>query len=57
LKVYALCRGGFRRYYEPIRDGKVGKNYFCPAYKDFYQYALPRFQEMARMITREYPGR
>jgi uncharacterized protein len=56
-EVYALCRGGCRRNYEPIRDGKVGKNYFCPAFKAFYQYALPRFQEMVRLITRKYPGR
>jgi uncharacterized protein len=50
-EVYALCRGGCRRYYEPIIEGKIGKNYFCSAYKAFYQYALPRFQEVLRIVA------
>jgi uncharacterized protein len=50
-EVYALCRGGCRRHYEPITAGKVEKNYFCTAYKGFYQYVLPRFQEVLRIIN------
>jgi uncharacterized protein len=57
-EVYALCRGGCRRYYEPIIDGKIGhKNYFCSAYKAFYQYALPRFQEVLQAVVGPVPGR
>jgi uncharacterized protein len=47
----ALCRGGCRRHYEPINNGKLGSNYFCSAYKGFYKYTLPRFHEIARSIS------
>jgi uncharacterized protein len=47
-EVFALCRGGCRRHYEPIAGRIEGRNYFCPAYRGFYHYALPRFREIAR---------
>lgn len=46
-----ICRGGCRRHYEPINDNKVEQNYFCPAYKAFYKYSLPRFYEVARRVS------
>lgn len=46
-----ICRGGCRRYYEPIRDGKLGENYFCSAYKSFYKYSLNRFDHAAKIIS------
>ena len=47
-----LCRGGCRRHYQPINDNKLGSNYFCPSYKGFYKYALPRFYEIARVVSK-----
>ena len=45
-----LCRGGCRR---DFTDGQTGReNYFCPAYKAFFPYALPRLQAAARMLFR-----
>lgn len=45
----SVCRGGCRRDREPL-DGS--ENYFCMAYKEFFGYALPRLQEMARTIRK-----
>ena len=47
---YALCRGGCRRDREPLIPGEPQKNYFCSAYKEFFAYALPRLQEIARAL-------
>ena len=46
-----FCRGGCRRHYEPIGDNKFKKNYFCSSFKEFYQYAIPRFYEVVRIIN------
>lgn len=46
-----ICRGGCRRDRE-----HAGGNYFCPAYKEFFPYALPRLQELARAVRREEIG-
>lgn len=48
-----LCRGGCRRDREPL---EAGGNYFCPAYREFFAYALPRLQEMAQTIRRTGGG-
>ena len=39
-----VCRGGCRRNRET--PGGIGENYFCGAYKKFYEYALPRLEEL-----------
>lgn len=44
-----VCRGGCRRDREPLA---AGGNYFCPAYKEFFAYALPRLRDMARTLLR-----
>lgn len=51
-KFVYLCRGGCRRHYEPIDDNKLNENYFCLAYKEFYEYSLSRFHEIVRIIER-----
>lgn len=43
-----ICRGGCRRDREPLAQS--GGNYFCPAYREFFPYALPRLQEIARQL-------
>lgn len=45
-----ICRGGCRRDREPLA---AGGNYFCSAYKEFFAYALPRLQDMARVLLRQ----
>ncbi|MBR6771389.1 MAG: anaerobic sulfatase maturase [Lachnospiraceae bacterium] len=40
-KYVPICRGGCRRH-------RLGKNYFCTAYYDFFQYSIDRLEEMAK---------
>lgn len=47
---YTLCRGGCRR----DRENEV--NYFCPAYKEFFAYALPRLQQLAKILAAGRPN-
>lgn len=47
---YPLCRGGCRRNREPVTKDSTGKNYFCDAYKGFFEYAYPRLEEVYRNI-------
>ena len=42
-----ICRTGCKRDWTPQRE-----NYYCPAFRKFFPYALPRLQEMARSLTR-----
>lgn len=48
-----LCRGGCRRNREPFVDGKPVLNYFCPSYKEFFNYAGDRLYEIARIIMKK----
>ena len=45
----ALCRGGCRRDRSNEIDGQLGKNYFCQAYREFFDYAYPRLLSLARV--------
>ena len=45
----ALCRGGCRRYREPFAMGELGKNHFCSAYRDFFEYAAERMIKIGSM--------
>ncbi|MDO4741203.1 MAG: anaerobic sulfatase maturase [Eubacteriales bacterium] len=42
----ALCRGGCRR--DRDAGDHLALNYFCPAYRSFYPYALPKLQALLR---------
>jgi uncharacterized protein len=44
----SLCRGGCRRDREPMNQGFLSKNYFCTAYYNFFEYAVPRLQYIIR---------
>lgn len=46
-KWYPLCRNGCRRL-----RGEDGKNYFCTAYKGFFEYAYPRLRELYELAVR-----
>ena len=47
-KWLSLCRTGCKRDWTPHRE-----NYYCPAFRQFFPYALPRLQEMARSLRRK----
>lgn len=49
-KWYPLCRGGCRRDREGIYGDPLGENYFCNAYRNFFEYALPRLQQILVLI-------
>lgn len=42
-----LCRGGCRRYREPMRDGKLERNQFCESYQAFFAHAADRLAQLA----------
>jgi len=57
----ALCRGGCMKDRIPAAmngsvksegtgDGGVGQSYFCESYRQFFDYALPRFMQIAAQI-------
>lgn len=47
-----LCRGGCRRHRDIEGVEGLGLNYYCTAYKQFYEYAYPKIGMMARMMRR-----
>ncbi len=50
---FPLCRNGCRRDRLLLPDGRTpGLNAYCSAYRDFFSYAYPRLEEMARAIGR-----
>ncbi|OUQ21282.1 anaerobic sulfatase maturase [Lachnoclostridium sp. An14] len=51
-RFFAICRGGCRRNRVTLAGGER-KNYFCPAYRMFYEATIERFRELAgRYFTR-----
>lgn len=48
-KWYSLCRGGCRRERERLDGNNIGLNYYCSAYKEFFNYAYSRLLNVARM--------
>ncbi|MGI5893921.1 MAG: anaerobic sulfatase maturase [Candidatus Merdivicinus sp.] len=51
-----ICRGGCRRDREPMRGDTLPLNYFCPAYEEFFAYALPRLKEIADDAAKRHAG-
>ncbi|MBQ2956822.1 MAG: anaerobic sulfatase maturase [Clostridia bacterium] len=47
-RFFGICRGGCRR--DRDQGGKIDLNFFCPAYREFFEYALPRMMHLARQI-------
>lgn len=50
-RFFYLCRGGCRRHrmYEETRGGR---NYFCEAYRAFFEYTMSRWRELAYKMQR-----
>ncbi len=51
-KWFGICGGGCRRTREPFENDKPVLNYFCSSYMEFFEYAIPRMQEMARILSK-----
>lgn len=54
-KYYTICRGGCRRDREPLLAGEgqeASLNIYCDAYLAFFDHALGRMQQIARMTQR-----
>ncbi len=49
-----LCRGGCRRTREPFENGKPVLNYYCLAYKEFFEYSIERMLNLARIFSVNY---
>lgn len=55
---FPVCRGGCNRHRsieEGMGDGSScgNKNYFCKSYQMFFEAALPRMQQIARMLRQQ----
>ncbi len=49
-KWYTLCRGGCRRDRDYFDKG-IGLNYYCSAYKQFFEFSMPKLVEVYRLIA------
>jgi len=48
----AICRGGCMKDRAPFdKEGFGRESYFCEAYKRFFDYAMPRFMQIAAQIN------
>ena len=46
----ALCRGGCRRDRPELPGDVLGKNYYCPAFQEFFAHAVPKLTALANRI-------
>lgn len=47
-----LCRGGCRRDRQETELHNISHNYFCPAYKKFFEHAVPKMAALLRKNAR-----
>lgn len=45
-----LCRGGCRRYREPMTDGHLSLNYYCEAYMKFFEHSYQKLSMLAKIV-------
>ncbi|QNK40317.1 anaerobic sulfatase maturase [Caproicibacter fermentans] len=53
-KWYFICQGGCKRDWQSM-NGRV-ENYYCPAFRRFFEYAAPRLAEIAQTVSRTLSG-
>lgn len=53
---FSLCRGGCRRWREPLAEGKLSLNYLCPAYQIFFDHTWDRIMRLGKYITLRQQG-
>jgi len=49
-KYFGLCRGGCRRYREPVGADGLSLNKYCSSYIEFFDYAAPLISDMANRL-------
>lgn len=49
-----LCRGGCRRWREPLRGEGGGLNQLCGAYEIFFEHTWDRIQKLGQYILKKY---
>lgn len=47
----AICRGGCLKDRIAVGDGFANPSYFCQAYKEFFDYSVPRLSQLAARIA------
>ena len=45
---FFLSRGGCQRYRDPVEGSNYYKNYFCQAYKSFFEHCMDRMKNVAK---------
>lgn len=49
---FKICRGGCRRNREPISEDNPNKNFLCPSFKAFFDYAKDDIEGLAKRLLR-----
>ncbi len=52
-----LCRGGCMKDRTRLDSGEDRENYFCQSYRQFFDYTVPRFMQLAAAIENGSAGR
>lgn len=50
-RYFNLCRGGCRRNREPLVNDELALNYYCQAFRSFFEYAGSRLKELAVIFS------
>ena len=48
----SICRGGCRRERENFQEEVIDLNYYCTAYREFFNYAYTRLENVAKIASR-----
>lgn len=51
---FSLCRGGCRRWREPLSENGASLNFLCPAYEVFFAHTWDRIQKLGQLILNHY---
>ena len=46
-KFMPICRGGCKRYREPLSNGNLSLNFFCDSYYNFFEHSIDRLSNLA----------
>lgn len=49
-RYFKLCRGGCRRYREPVGENGLSLNKYCESYLEFFDYAAPLIMNIANKL-------
>ncbi|MEG1428128.1 MAG: anaerobic sulfatase maturase, partial [Oscillospiraceae bacterium] len=49
-KYVSICRGGCKRYCEPLTPETRSLNLLCQGYEQFFEHCLPRLRQLAGLL-------